>query len=85
MLTHTEDHAWARSGQPDLARAFRTDLRVVDDWHKLPFYDPGLSLELVRPNWMSEDAGKLSEEVVANLDEGATDHARSYGQNRSRP
>ena len=72
------------SGVLDPQQAFTAYLRIVDQWRKLPFHDPGLPRELLSPDWSAPDAAALFERLVALLEGHALAHAAGYWQ-QSRP
>jgi phenylacetic acid degradation operon negative regulatory protein len=58
--------------------AFVIYLRVIDDWRKLPFRDPGLPRELLGEDWAGDDAGRLFESIIDRLDLAAIAHVRLH-------
>lgn len=62
----------------DAQGAFVTYLRVVDHWRRLPYRDPGLPPEVLPPGWSATTAGELFVGLVAELEDAALAHARSY-------
>lgn len=65
-------------GATDRQQAFVTYLRVVDHWRRLPYRDPGLPTQVLPDGWSAAKASELFERLVAELDDAALGHARSY-------
>lgn len=76
LADHTElAERVAASGALEPARAFVDYLRVVDEWRRLPFRDPGLPRELLADDWSGPQAAGLFERLVALLEGRALAHA----------
>jgi phenylacetic acid degradation operon negative regulatory protein len=67
---------WSRRRTPDQAAAFADYVRLVTDWRRLPYADPGLPLHLLPPRWNGVRAAKLFAELADRLTEPARAHAR---------
>ena len=63
-------------GVPDPERAFADYVRLLTDWRRLPYADPGLPLALLPADWNGARAADLFGELSARLAEPAHDHAR---------
>jgi phenylacetic acid degradation operon negative regulatory protein len=67
------------AGQSDAARsdgeAFADYVKVVTDWRRLPFLDPGLPAELLPARWHGREAADLFAALRSRLDEPARRHA----------
>ena len=70
--------ARSANGTPAGQEAFTTYLRVVDQWRKLPFRDPGLPREVLAPDWSAPEATALFERLVTVLEKPALKHAATY-------
>ena len=57
------------------ARAFADYVRLLTDWRRLPYADPGLPLELLPADWNGARAADLFGELSARLAGPAHDHA----------
>lgn len=57
--------------------AFVRYMRTLDDWRMLPMRDPGLPRELLPANWAGDEAARVLERVVAELDAPALAFVRS--------
>lgn len=68
---------WARRREPDPEPAFADYVRLVTDWRRLPYADPGLPLDLLPPNWDGERAAELFAELAERLAPAAAAHARA--------
>jgi phenylacetic acid degradation operon negative regulatory protein len=65
------------AGQPDPAGqrdAFADYVRVLTDWRRLPYLDPGLPAELLPANWIGARAAELFFTLQARLEEAARAH-----------
>ena len=51
--------------------AFMRYMRTLDDWRMLPMRDPGLPRELLPENWAGDEAARVLERVVEELDQPA--------------
>jgi phenylacetic acid degradation operon negative regulatory protein len=67
---------WSRRRTPDQAAAFADYVRLVTDWRRLPYADPGLPLHLLPPRWNGVRAARLFAELADRLAEPARVHAR---------
>jgi phenylacetic acid degradation operon negative regulatory protein len=54
--------------------AFAGYVRVLTDWRRLPYLDPGLPAELLPGNWIGSRAAGLFFDLQAQLDEPARAH-----------
>ena len=54
--------------------AFADYVRVLTDWRRLPYLDPGLPAELLPENWIGVRAGELFFTLRARLEEAARAH-----------
>ena len=60
--------------EPD--QAFADYVRLLTDWRRLPYADPGLPLDLLPAGWNGARAADLFGELRARLADPAHDHAR---------
>lgn len=60
--------------QPD--QAFADYARLLTDWRRLPYADPGLPLELLPADWNGARAADLFDELRGRLADPAHEHAR---------
>ena len=60
----------------DPERAFADYVRLLTDWRRLPYADPGLPLALLPTDWNGARAADLFVDLSARLAEPAHDHAR---------
>ncbi|TFV77462.1 PaaX family transcriptional regulator [Blastococcus sp. CT_GayMR19] len=58
------------------AEAFADYVRLLTDWRRLPYADPGLPLDLLPADWNGARAADLFVELRARLDGPAHEHAR---------
>ncbi len=66
---HRDDGAHARRGDPADARtAFAGYVRVLTDWRRLPYLDPGLPAELLPADWIGIRAADLFFSLRARLE-----------------
>ncbi|QAY64405.1 PaaX family transcriptional regulator [Xylanimonas allomyrinae] len=63
---------------PSGAEAFAQYLRVIDDWRRLPFRDPGLPREVLAADWPGPAAARVLERLVSVLEAPALAHAAAY-------
>ena len=56
--------------------AFADYVRLLTDWRRLPYADPGLPLDLLPADWNGARAADLFAELSARLAEPAHEHAR---------
>jgi phenylacetic acid degradation operon negative regulatory protein len=66
----------AGGGVPEPEQAFADYVRLLTDWRRLPYADPGLPLDLLPADWNGARAADLFGELSARLAEPAHDHAR---------
>ena len=59
----------------DDAEAFADYVRVLTDWRRLPYADPGLPAALLPPDWEGTLAAKLFADLRARLEDPARRHA----------
>jgi Phenylacetic acid-responsive transcriptional repressor len=67
--------AWSRRRGPDPAAAFADHVRLVTDWRRLPYADPGLPLDLLPARWNGVRAADLFTTLSERLAEQAREHA----------
>lgn len=71
VTDHADDIAVLDSmkgAQVPQREAFIRYMRTLDDWRMLPMRDPGLPRELLPENWAGDEAARVLEYVVAELD-----------------
>ena len=61
----------------DLATAYVDHVRLVTDWRRLPYADPGLPLALLPAEWAGERAAELFAQLHERLAEPARKHAEA--------
>jgi len=69
---------WKRRRTPqgrDGAEAFADYVRVLTDWRRLPYADPGLPAALLPADWEGALAAKLFAELRERLEQQAREHA----------
>jgi phenylacetic acid degradation operon negative regulatory protein len=66
----------AAAGGIEPERAFADYVRLLTDWRRLPYADPGLPLDLLPADWNGARAADLFGELRGRLAEPAHDHAR---------
>jgi phenylacetic acid degradation operon negative regulatory protein len=59
----------------DAEQAFADYVRLLTDWRRLPYADPGLPLELLPADWNGARAAELFADLSARLAGPARDHA----------
>jgi phenylacetic acid degradation operon negative regulatory protein len=59
------------------AAAFAAYVRVLTDWRRLPFLDPGLPAELLPPHWQGTQAADLFAQLRARLATPAHRHVHT--------
>lgn len=69
-------HEPLADGPPDGAAAFADYVRLVTDWRRLPYADPGLPLQLLPHGWAGERAAELFAELGERLAGPALAHAQ---------
>ncbi|GAA1327245.1 PaaX family transcriptional regulator [Pseudonocardia xinjiangensis] len=67
---------WSRRRTPDGAAAFADYVRLVTDWRRLPYADPGLPPHLLPARWNGVRAAELFAELADLLAEPARVYAR---------
>lgn len=67
--------SWPRRKVADEHRAFVDYVRLLTDWRRLPYLDPGLPLELLPSDWVGVRAADLFFTLKDRLEEAA----RHYG------
>jgi phenylacetic acid degradation operon negative regulatory protein len=67
---------WQRAGEPPGREAFAGYVRVLTDWRRLPYLDPGLPAELLPADW----AGIRAADVFFTLRSKLEEPARRYVQ-----
>lgn len=72
-------HGPVRAGRrrADPAAAYADFVRLVTDWRRLPYADPGLPLDLLPPCWNGVRAADLFAELERRLSGPAHEHART--------
>jgi phenylacetic acid degradation operon negative regulatory protein len=63
-----------RSDPAGEREAFADYVRVLTDWRRLPYLDPGLPPELLPGNWIGARAAELFFTLQARLEEAARAH-----------
>jgi phenylacetic acid degradation operon negative regulatory protein len=66
----------AASGGAEPEQAFADYVRLLTDWRRLPYADPGLPLHLLPADWNGARAAGLFHELRGRLDGPAHEHAR---------
>ncbi|MDN3351600.1 PaaX family transcriptional regulator C-terminal domain-containing protein [Actinomadura sp. DC4] len=69
-------HAPARHRAPDDRTAFAGYVRVLTDWRRLPYLDPGLPVELLPEDWIGIRAADLFFDLRSRLEEPARAYVR---------
>lgn len=67
----------AEAASPDDATAFAGYVRMLTDWRRLPFLDPGLPAELLPADWPGSAAADLFARLRARLDAPARRHVQT--------
>ena len=65
---------WRRCGTPRARTAFADYVRVLTDWRRLPYLDPGLPEELLPDDWIGIRAADLFFTLRSRLEEPARVH-----------
>ncbi len=68
------------SGPPGEQEAFAGYVRVLTDWRRLPYLDPGLPAELLPEGWIGIRAADLFFALQALLEEPARAYVKSVGR-----
>ncbi|MFF7944904.1 PaaX family transcriptional regulator [Nocardia gamkensis] len=63
--------SWRRRRSDRPAQAFADYVRLLTDWRRLPYLDPGLPAELLPPNWAGIRAADLFFDLRSRLEESA--------------
>ncbi len=74
FLDRQEPVAGAGDRTPE--QAFADYVRLLTDWRRLPYADPGLPLDLLPADWKGARAGDLFAALRERLDRPACEHAR---------
>ncbi len=64
------------AGSPEPEQAFADYVRLLTDWRRLPYADPGLPLDLLPADWNGARAADLVVGLRGRLDAPAHEHAR---------
>lgn len=76
---------WAKAADTDHREAFVDYIRLIAEWRKLPFLDPGLPPEVLPPRWQGDRAKWIHLALLERLDYRgleyvrATCHGEGYG------
>jgi phenylacetic acid degradation operon negative regulatory protein len=54
--------------------AFADYVRVLTDWRRLPYLDPGIPAELLPPGWIGLDAARVFFALKSSLEDAASAH-----------
>jgi phenylacetic acid degradation operon negative regulatory protein len=65
-----------RRGTPEAREAFADYVRVLTDWRRLPYLDPGLPAELLPEDWIGIRAADLFFSLRSRLEESARAYVR---------
>ena len=68
---------WEQDGPPGEPEAFAGYVRVLTDWRRLPYLDPGLPAELLPDGWVGIRAADLFFALRALLEEPARTYVKS--------
>ena len=68
---------WEQDGPPREREAFASYVRVLTDWRRLPYLDPGLPAELLPDGWVGIRAAEVFFALRALLEEPARTHVKS--------
>ena len=63
-------------GRVEPGQAFADYVRLLTDWRRLPYADPGLPLDLLPDDWNGARASDLFGELRSRLADSAHEHAR---------
>lgn len=74
---HSHGPVRATRRRVDPATAYADFVRLVTDWRRLPYADPGLPLDLLPPRWNGVRAADLFAELERRLSGPAHEHART--------
>ena len=77
QFLHRHGPVRAARRRPDPAAAYADFVRLVTDWRRLPYADPGLPLDLLPPRWNGVRAADLFAELERRLAGPAHEHARA--------
>lgn len=76
LAEHEPAHArWRRRRTDDERQAFADHMRLLTDWRRLPYLDPGLPAELLPPRWVGARAAGLFFDLQDRLREPAQAYA----------
>ncbi|SFB41037.1 PaaX-like protein C-terminal domain-containing protein [Amycolatopsis marina] len=67
-------YRWQRRRKVGERNAFVDYVRLLTDWRRLPYLDPGLPTELLPPNWVGLRAADLFFTLQARLVDAARAH-----------
>jgi phenylacetic acid degradation operon negative regulatory protein len=67
---------WEHDGAATERAAFADYVRVLTDWRRLPYLDPGLPADLLPPDWIGLRAAEVFFALRARLTEPAAGYAR---------
>jgi phenylacetic acid degradation operon negative regulatory protein len=78
FIEHHEElrNDWRAPIRVDEGHAFADYARLVDEWRRLPYLDPGLPAELLPEDWPGVWARELFSTIRAQLEEPARLHVR---------
>jgi phenylacetic acid degradation operon negative regulatory protein len=80
---------WARRRVPAHGReAFADYVRVLTDWRRLPYLDPGLPGKLLPPGWAGAEAAEVFFTLQSRLAGAAREHAaraQAHGRDEAGP
>jgi phenylacetic acid degradation operon negative regulatory protein len=69
-------HGWRAGRAASRPRdAFADYVRVLTDWRRLPYLDPGLPAELLPPGWAGARAAEIFFTLQSRLAGAAGEHA----------
>jgi phenylacetic acid degradation operon negative regulatory protein len=74
---------WEQTGPPVAREAFAGYVRVLTDWRRLPYLDPGLPAELLPDGWVGIQAAELFFTLREMLGEPARAYVKQVLQERS--
>ena len=79
-------HGWPGRRAPSRPReAFADYVRVLTDWRRLPYLDPGLPAELLPPGWAGARAAEIFFTLQSRLAGAAGEHAARATVGTRRP
>jgi phenylacetic acid degradation operon negative regulatory protein len=68
---------WDPASAAEPGQAFADYVRLLTEWRRLPYADPGLPLELLPPGWTGERAAELFAQLRERLEGPAAHHAHA--------